>query len=133
MRNNESNSSFSQNLFGSIRKYVDLKLEHVQLSFTERISILVGKIMLMLFFSILSLAILLLVVLLIYQLLMRFIGIGWLVMLIEIAFVGLLMSMLWIFREPLVINPTANMIIRAFYDSNENNDDEDKNESHEGL
>jgi hypothetical protein len=131
MRTNENNSSFSQNLFGSIRKYIDLKLEHAQLSFTERISVLIGKIMLMLFFSILSMAILLLVVLFVYQLLMKFIGIGWLVMLIEIAFVGLLMFFLWIFREPLVINPTANMIVRAFYDSNENGDDKNKNKSHE--
>lgn len=127
MRAKENNSSSSQNLFDSIKKYVDLKLEHVQLTFTERISILVGKMLLLIILSILSLAVLLLVVLLVYQILMKFIGIGWLVVLIEMAFVGLLILLLWIFRKPLVINPTANMIIRAFFDGNANNDEKDEN------
>lgn len=109
----------------TIKKYIDLKAEYYQLAFVEKVSVLIGKIVLLIFTALLSLALLLLILLLIYNLLMVWIGTGWLVALIEIGFVGLLAGIMWLFRKPLIINPVANSIIRSLLDTDKE-DEEDE-------
>ena len=102
----------SMNLTQVIKEYIDLKLEYYQLTFTEKISLLVGHIIFLMLLALLGLAGLLVIILLLYSLLMKWIGIAWVVSLIEIGFVGLLTVFFWTFREKLVIRPVAGMIIR---------------------
>jgi len=118
----ESNSS---SFIDIIKRYIDLKVEYYQLSFVEKLSVLIGKIVLLIFTSLLFLVLLLLFILLIYNLLMTWIGIGWIVALIEIAFVLLLMAVMWIFKNSLIINPVANVIIKSLLDSNKDKEDKE--------
>jgi len=111
-----------------IKRYIDLKVEYYQLSFVEKLSVLIGKIVLLIFTALLGLALLLLLILLMYNLLMLWIGIGWLAALIEIAFVLLLIAILWVFKNALIINPVANLIIKSLLDSDNDKEDEEDEE-----
>ncbi len=111
----------------TVKQYIDLKAEYYQLSFVEKVSVLVGKVVLLIFTALLGLALLMLLILLIYNVLMAWIGIGWVVSLIEIGFVLLLMAILWIFRKPLIIHPVAGSIIRSLMDA-EDHEKEDTDE-----
>ena len=102
----------SMTLMQTIKEYIDLKLEYYQLTFTEKVSLLVGHIILLMLVALLGLTGLLMIILLTYSLLMKFIGIAWVVSLIELGFVSLLIIFLWIFREKLVVRPVAGIIIR---------------------
>ena len=102
----------SMTLMQVIKEYIDLKLEYCQLTFTEKISLLVGHIIFLMLLALLGLAGLLMIILLMYNLLMGWIGVSWIVSLIEIGFVGLLTVFFWTFREKLVIRPVAGMIVR---------------------
>ncbi|NDV46999.1 hypothetical protein D0T49_08055 [Paludibacter sp. 221] len=112
----------------TIKKYIDLKAEYYQLAFAEKVSLLVGKIVLLIFTALLSLALLLLMLLLIYNLLMTWIDIPWLVSLIEIGFIGLLMLIMWLFRYKLVINPVASSIIRSLLSSDDKEEEDEEDE-----
>lgn len=120
-RNKNTSSSF----IDSLKEYIDLKIEYYQLHFTEKISLLFGKIVLILIFTLLGLATLLMLGVLIYNLLMMWIGIPWLVALIEIGILLLLMLILYLFRDKIVITPVANSIIRTFLDPDDDNDEEE--------
>lgn len=111
----------------SIRKYIDLKAEFYRLSFVEKVSVLVGKVVLMILTALLALVLLLLFIILIHDVMMAWIGIGWVVSLIEIGFVALLMALLWAFRGPLIIRPVAGSVIRGLMDT----DDKEKEEEDE--
>ncbi len=106
----------SMTLTKAIKEYIDLKLEYFQLAAAERISLLIGNIILISFIALLGFAVLLLFILLVNNLLMAWIGIAWLVGVIEIVFVCLLIVFLWIFRDYLVIKPVANVIVRTLLD-----------------
>lgn len=106
-----------------IKSYLELKVEYYKLSFTEKTALLIGWLVLMFFLGILSLAVLLLIILLIYNLLLQWIGTPWIVTLIEIGFIGLLATILWLGKKKLIIHPVSNMIVRVLLDS-----DDDKNE-----
>lgn len=126
MRDRRENES--SGLLSIVRKYIDLKVEYYQLSFAEKVSVLVGKIALLIFTSVLLLAFLLLFILLVYNLLMDWIGIGWVVALIEIGFVLFLLAIMWIFRQKLIINPVANSIIKSLLESDDNDKEEENEE-----
>lgn len=102
----------SMTLTQTIKEYIDLKLEYYQLTFVEKVSLLVGHIILLVLIALLGLAGLLMIILLIYNVLMDWIGIAWIVSLIELSFLGLVAVFLWIFREKLVVKPIAGIIIR---------------------
>ena len=121
-RKKESNSS---SFIDSIKRYIDLKTEYYQLAFVEKASVLIGKIVLLIFTAFLSLILLSLIILLVYNLLMAWIGVPWIVSLIEIGFVCLLVAIMWIFRKPLVINPVAGSIIKSLLDSDAKDNEED--------
>lgn len=120
--------SNSSSFIDIIKHYIDLKSEYYQLSFVEKVSVLTGKFALLLITALLGHAILLLFILLIYNLLMVWIGITWLVVLIEIGFIGLLMAIAWIFKDALVINPVANIIVKSLLDGDKNKEDEEDEE-----
>lgn len=101
----------SMTLTQAIKEYIDLKLEYFRLAFAENVSLLVGNIIFLMLIALLGLAALLMIILLIYNVLMEWIGVAWIVSLIEIGFIGLLAAFLWIFREKLVVRPIANIII----------------------
>ena len=123
-RKNEKNNTLD--LHGSLKDYVDLKVEYYKLSLAEKISLLIGRVVLILFLAILGLALLLLFIFLIYSLLMSWIGISWVVVLIELGFVILLIVLLWVFKEPTIINPISSMIINVLF--NQPDEDEDDGE-----
>ncbi len=108
----------------TIKNYIELKAEYYELTIVEKVSILVGKVVLLIFTALLALALLMLFIILIYNLLMMWIGVPWIVTLIEIGFVGLLTGVLWLFRKPLVIRPVASSVISSLMDSNDKEDEE---------
>lgn len=109
MKQEKENKSMT--LTQAIKEYIDLKLEYFRLAFAENVSLLVGNIIFLMLIALLGLAALLMIILLIYNVLMEWIGVAWIVSLIEIGFIGLLAAFLWIFREKLVVRPIANIII----------------------
>ncbi|MDR0872563.1 MAG: hypothetical protein LBN27_03715 [Prevotellaceae bacterium] len=100
----------------AVKQYLGLKWEYYRLSFIEKVAMLIGTVILMVFMAILALVLILLLTFFGYGVLMSLIGITWLVVLIEIAVVLLMMGLLWKFRDTLVIQPVGNMIIRALFD-----------------
>lgn len=124
-------SKDSSSLFESIKEYVDLKAEYLQLSFTEKISLLVGRIVLMIFTAIFALAFLLLFLMLMYNVLLTWIGIPWIVSLIQLGLIILLIALMWIFKEKLVIQPVADMIVRILLDKNPKETEEEDFEDDE--
>ncbi|MDL2262147.1 hypothetical protein LJC11_01440 [Bacteroidales bacterium OttesenSCG-928-I21] len=121
----------SLTLTRTIREYIDLRLEHLQLKFSKKISILVGNIVFMIFLAILGLALLLSIYVLIYELLMTWIGIAWVVSLIGVAITCLIIVSVWLFKEKLIIRPIANIIIRSIMEEQEEKEEEHENEEHE--
>lgn len=126
MRQKRENS-FSD-LMDTIKEYINLKVEYGLLTVTERASLLIGKMAFVLLMGVLALVVLLMVLVLIYNLLMSWIGIPWLVALIEIGFIALIIAVLTIFKRSLVINPIASAIIRNVLISNENEEEEDEDD-----
>jgi hypothetical protein len=127
MRQEKENITLTE----AIKKYIDLKLEYLQLAFAERVSLLIGSIIFITFIALLGLAILLLFILLINNILITLIDIPWLVTLIEIAFVGLIIAVLTVYRKKLVVEPIANMIIQLLLDPSGKiklKDDDDEND-----
>ncbi len=112
-----------------IKQYVDLKAEYYRLSFVEKVSVLVGKVVLLIFTALLGLALLMLLIMLIYNLLMAWIGIGWVVSLIEIGFILLLMAVVWVFRKPLIIDPVAGSVIRSLMEQDDKGKEDDDEEA----
>ncbi len=117
-------SNFS-NLIDTLKEYINLKIEYGVLSITERISVLAGKVAYVALMAIFSLVILLLLTILIYNVLMAWIGIPWLVALIEIGFILLIMGIIAIFRHSLIINPIADSIIRNILDYDKEEEEEE--------
>ena len=115
-------------LVDTIKQYVDLKAEYYRLSFVEKVSVLVGKVVLLIFTALLGLALLMLLIMLVYNLLMAWIGIGWVVSLIEIGFILLLMAVVWVFRKPLIIDPVAGSVIRSLMEQDDKGKEEDDDE-----
>ena len=111
-----------------IKQYVDLKAEYYRLSFVEKVSVLVGKVVLLIFTALLGLALLMLLIMLVYNLLMAWIGIGWVVSLIEIGFILLLMAVVWVFRKPLIIDPVAGSVIRSLMEQDDKGKEDDDDE-----
>ena len=116
-------------LVDTIKQYVDLKAEYYRLSFVEKVSVLVGKVVLLIFTALLGLALLMLLIMLIYNLLMAWIGIGWVVSLIEIGFILLLMAVVWVFRKPLIIDPVAGSVIRGLMEPDDKEKEDDDEEA----
>ena len=116
-------------LVDTIKQYVDLKAEYYRLSFVEKVSVLVGKVVLLIFTALLGLALLMLLIMLIYNLLMAWIGIGWVVSLIEIGFILLLMAVVWVFRKPLIIGPVAGSVIRSLMEQDDKGKEDDDEEA----
>lgn len=116
-------------LVDTIKQYVDLKAEYYRLSFVEKVSVLVGKVVLLIFTALLGLALLMLLIMLIYNLLMAWIGIGWVVSLIEIGFILLLMAVVWVFRKPLIIDPVAGSVIRGLMEPDDKGKEDDDEEA----
>ena len=116
-------------LVDTIKQYVDLKAEYYRLSFVEKVSVLVGKVVLLIFTALLGLALLMLLIMLIYNLLMAWIGIGWVVSLIEIGFILLLMAVVWVFRKPLIIEPVAGSVIRSLMEQDDKGKEDDDEEA----
>ncbi len=116
-------------LVDTIKQYVDLKAEYYRLSFVEKVSVLVGKVVLLIFTALLGLALLMLLIMLIYNLLMAWIGIGWVVSLIEIGFILLLMAVVWAFRKPLIIDPVAGSVIRGLMEPDDKGKEDDDEEA----
>ena len=112
-----------------IKQYVDLKAEYYRLSFVEKVSVLVGKVVLLIFTALLGLALLMLLIMLVYNLLMAWIGIGWVVSLIEIGFILLLMAVVWVFRKPLIIDPVAGSVIRSLMEQDDKGKEDDDEEA----
>ena len=112
-----------------IKQYVDLKAEYYRLSFVEKVSVLVGKVVLLIFTALLGLALLMLLIMLVYNLLMAWIGIGWVVSLIEIGFILLLMAVVWVFRKPLIIGPVAGSVIRSLMEQDDKGKEDDDEEA----
>ena len=112
-----------------IKQYVDLKAEYYRLSFVEKVSVLVGKVVLLIFTALLGLALLMLLIMLVYNLLMAWIGIGWVVSLIEIGFILLLMAVVWVFRKPLIIDPVAGLVIRSLMEQDDKGKEDDDEEA----
>ena len=115
-------------LVDTIKQYVDLKAEYYRLSFVEKVSVLVGKVVLLIFTALLGLALLMLLIMLVYNLLMAWIGIGWVVSLIEIGFILLLMAVVWVFRKPLIIDPVAGSVIRSLMEQDDKGKEDDDDE-----
>ncbi len=113
----------------TIKQYVDLKAEYYRLSFVEKVSVLVGKVVLLIFTALLGLALLMLLIMLVYNLLMAWIGIGWVVSLIEIGFILLLMAVVWVFRKPLIIDPVAGSVIRSLMEQDDKGKEDDDEEA----
>lgn len=124
MRNCKKKNIFSA-LVDDIKKIVDLKVEYYTLTFAEKVSLLIARIVLIGFVTILCLVLLLLFIFLIYSLLMSWIGIEWIVILIEIGIVALIMLLLIVFRETLIIKPFANMVIRIMLKSDDSKESDD--------
>ena len=116
-------------LVDTIKQYVDLKAEYYRLSFVEKVSVLVGKVVLLIFTALLGLALLMLLIMLVYNLLMAWIGIGWVVSLIEIGFILLLMAVVWVFRKPLIIGPVAGSVIRSLMEQDDKGKEGDDEEA----
>lgn len=116
-------------LVDTIKQYVDLKAEYYRLSFVEKVSVLVGKVVLLIFTALLGLALLMLLIMLVYNLLMAWIGIGWVVSLIEIGFILLLMAVVWVFRKPLIIDPVAGSVIRSLMEQDDKGKEDDDEEA----
>ena len=116
-------------LVDTIKQYVDLKAEYYRLSFVEKVSVLVGKVVLLIFTALLGLALLMLLIMLVYNLLMAWIGIGWVVSLIEIGFILLLMAVVWVFRKPLIIGPVAGSVIRSLMEQDDKGKEDDDEEA----
>ena len=116
-------------LVDTIKQYVDLKAEYYRLSFVEKVSVLVGKVVLLIFTALLGLALLMLLIMLVYNLLMAWIGIGWMVSLIEIGFILLLMAVVWVFRKPLIIDPVAGSVIRGLMEPDDKEKEDDDEEA----
>ena len=112
-----------------IKQYVDLKAEYYRLSFVEKVSVLVGKVVLLIFTALLGLALLMLLIMLVYNLLMAWIGIGWVVSFIEIGFILLLMAVVWVFRKPLIIDPVAGSVIRSLMEQDDKGKEDDDEEA----
>lgn len=125
-RENENN--IASEFIELLKDFVELKAYYYKLSLAEKISLLAGRIVLILFLAIFSLALLLLFIFLIYTLLMSWIGISWVVVLIELGLVILLMAMLWVFKNQLVINPVSSMIINVLFNQHDNEDEDDEDE-----
>ncbi len=100
-------------LIDTIKQYIDLKAEHYKLSFVEKISLLIGQIVLMFFIAIFVLTLVLLAIVISYSLLLSLIGVPWIVALIEIGSVALLLTLLLVFKDKLVIEPVANAVIKT--------------------
>ena len=116
-------------LVDTIKQYVDLKAEYYRLSFVEKVSVLVGKVVLLIFTALLGLALLMLLIMLVYNLFMAWIGIGWVVSLIEIGFILLLMAVVWVFRKPLIIDPVAGSVIRSLMEQDDKGKEDDDEEA----
>jgi hypothetical protein len=115
--NSNKKSTFSA-LVDDIKKYVDLKTEYYALTFAEKVSLLLAKFVLVVFVAILSLVLLLLFIFLIYTLLMSWIGIRWVVLLIEIGIILMMIGILITFKNKLIIKPFAGMVIRIMLGNN---------------
>lgn len=111
-----------------LKQYINLKIEYYQLSLAETISLLIGKLTLIIFTAVFSLSLFLLFIWLIYNLLMTWIGISWVVTLIEIAMIILFLGLLWIFKDKLIIRPVANSIISILLDGDDNKEKINKKE-----
>lgn len=111
-----------------IKKYIRLQVELLQLSFVEKTSVIIGKICLLAIVGVFVSVLGLLLLVVIYTVLLNFIGIPWVVALIEFGIILLGLGIVWIFREKMIVRPIANMIIKELYDGD---DKEEKEESHE--
>lgn len=121
---NKKKNIFSA-LVDDIKQYVDLKAEYYALTFAEKVSLLLAKVVLIVFVAIMSLLLLLLFVFLVYSLLMTWIGIEWVVLLIEIGLILLILGILIGFREKLIIKPIASMVIKIILGQNNLKNDDD--------
>jgi hypothetical protein len=106
-------------LIEAIRKYIDLKWEYFQLTAAEKVSLLVGNIVFFIVIALLGLVLFFLIILLIDNLLKSWIDITWLVSCIEIAFVGILIFILYKCRKSLIIKPAASVIIQTIFSSSD--------------
>ena len=111
-----------------IKKYVRLQVELLKLSLAEKTSLVIGKICLMAIVGIFLMVLGLLLLVLIYTVLLNFIGIPWLVALIEIGITLIFLLIIWVFRQKLIIQPIANMIIKELYDDDDKKEKEERDE-----
>ena len=119
-------------MIDAIKRYIELRLELLKLSFIEKTSLLIGKIVLLGVIGIFIFAFLGLFLVLIYNLLMSWIGISWVVSLVEIGIIGLLFLIVWLLRYPMIIRPVANMIVKEICNSSDNDSDNDEKEDCNG-
>lgn len=115
----------SPGLLDTIKRYIDLKAEYYSLSLAEKVSLVIGRMAFMVIMAILGLVMLLLLIALIHTLLVQWIAIQWLVIVIEIGFVLLLISIIWFGRKKIVIDPIASSFIRNMLEKNEEKEEED--------
>lgn len=119
-------------MIDAIKKYVELRLELLKLSFVEKTSLLLGKIVLLGVVGIFIFIFLALFLVLIHNLFMAWIGIQWVVSLVMIGVLGMIFLVVWLLRYPMIIRPVANMIIKEAYDaSDDDNDDDDDIDNNE--
>jgi riboflavin transporter FmnP len=129
--NNASHKNMTQQpkeptMFDNVKQYLDLKLEYLRLDLSEKLSVLVGKLILVGLLGIMGLAVLILVLLLLNNLLTQWIGIEWLATLVEIAIMVIAMLAVWRFKDKLIINPVANSIIQTIFDTDKGDDTDEK-------
>ncbi|MDR2010257.1 MAG: hypothetical protein LBQ22_07230 [Bacteroidales bacterium] len=113
-------SAIINNIVENIKEFIKLKSEYYTLTIAEKVSLLIARIVLIGIITLLCLILLLLLILLIYILLISWIGIPWVVALIEIGIVILLIVILWGFKKQLIIKPIASLIIRDILEKTDN-------------
>jgi riboflavin transporter FmnP len=130
-KNNTSRKNMAQQpkeptLFENVKQYLDLKLEYLRLDLSEKLSVLVGKLILVGLLGIMGLAVLILILLLLNNLLTQWIGIEWLATLVEIVLMVVAMFAVWHFKDKLIINPVANSIIQTIFDTDKEDEHDEK-------
>lgn len=111
-----------KNLYTDVKEYLNLQLEKIKLDTTEKVSIMLGKIIWLFIVAIFAMIITLFLLLLLYIYLEYLLGAKHLALLVELAIVGIISFIVYKLRFKLIINPTANVVIKTL-----NQDDEEEN------
>ena len=115
--------------FDNIKAYIDLKWEYTRLDAADKLAMLAGRLVLILTFFILGMALFVLLLLMFNTLLIHCIGVEWLAELIELVVVIAIMGVLWHFRQKIIIEPIANSVIKTLFNEDELTGNESENET----